>query len=104
MDELDQRRGFYVGRVPGASRAGNEHDKEGPQALAAAADDVVPHLVDQGDVARQLAADLGIYRSQVVGDKGPYVFELHGIPASQRVWDILAAIGFQRKARSALPV
>ncbi len=98
MDELDERRGGDVGRILRPGCPGGEHDQERAQALAAAADDVVPHLVDEHDVARQLAADLGVDRSEVAGDKGSYVFELHGIPASPRGRGILAAFGLAGNA------
>ncbi len=73
-----------LGRAGRPGRPGGEHDEQGPQALAPGADDVFAHLVDEQDVARQLAADFSVDRGKVVGDEGPYVVELHGIPPSPR--------------------
>ena len=91
VDEFDERGGGNMGGIPRPGSPGGEHDEQRPQALSAAFDDVIPDLVDQHDVAGQLAADLGVDRGQVAGDEGSYVLELHGFPASPRGSGILAA-------------
>ncbi len=99
VDEFDERRGRDVGRIRRPGRPGGEHDQEGPEAFAAPADDVVPDLVDERDVARQLAADFGVDRREVAGDEGSYVLELHGFLASPLGTGILAANSAVREMR-----
>src|SRR6187399_2804464 len=49
-----------------------------PQALAATADDVLGHLVDQRYRALEARADHGVHRRQVRADQAANVLERHG--------------------------
>jgi len=71
VDEFDEGRSRDMGRIRRPGRPGSEHDQERPKAFAAPADDVVPHLVHERDVACELAPDLGVDRREVAGDEGP---------------------------------
>ena len=77
VDELDDGRRFDVLLATVAAGARCEHDREGAQALAAAADDVLGHLVHERDVARELAFDDRIHAAQVVLDQDPDLFQVH---------------------------
>jgi len=70
VDELD-----HGGQLPGiaalvAQCAGREQEQHGPEALAAAGDDVLGHLVDQDHVRAQATADQGIHGGHVRGGQG----------------------------------
>ena len=75
MDEFDQRgqRNVVVAAV--AAGMGGQQVQHRPQALAAAADDVLGNLVDQHHIGRQAAADQGIDRRHVGARQGLDVVE-----------------------------
>ncbi len=65
VHELDEHRRFDMFVVADAAGAPGEHAEQGAQALAAAADDVLGHLVDQRHGALEARADHGVDGHQV---------------------------------------
>ena len=65
VHELDEHRRFDVFVVADIAGAAGQHAEQGTQALAAAADDVFGHLVDQRHGALEAGADHGVDGGQV---------------------------------------
>ena len=55
VDELDEGRSFNVSVAVGVTGTAGQNHQQGPQALAAARDDVLGNAIDQGDRASSLA-------------------------------------------------
>ena len=70
VDELDHRRELVRVLAAMAERARGKQQQHGPQPLAAGADDVFAHLVDQDHVRGQPAPDQRIDAGHVVGGQG----------------------------------
>src|SRR5690606_27047988 len=70
VDEFDHRRQLVGILALVAQGAGGEQEQHRAQALAAAGDDVLGHLVDQDHVGSQPAADQGVDRGHVGGGAG----------------------------------
>ncbi len=77
MDKLDDSGQINVVPAGVAEGVGAHQHEQGPQAFAPAADDVVPELVDEGDIRLELVLDEGVYRLHVVFDKRSNILKVH---------------------------
>ena len=75
MDELDDdRHGNVLGTPVTAGACGQQH-RERAQSLATAVDDVVSHLVDQGDITAQSLENQSVDSGPVVVYEGSERFQ-----------------------------
>ena len=94
VNEFDDRGELVVVAAAVAEGAGGKQHERGPQALAAAADDVLGHLADEGHVRVQPRADDLVHRAHVGGDEFTDGVDRHGGKSRQK-----AAMILESKAR-----